>query len=108
MAGVVLTVGVRVDDDVGTMLQRRLDTRGEAARQPLVGGQADDVSASLARDAHGAVGRAVVDDDDLDLVDALDPPWQLGKGTRQHLLFVPRGDRMTSFMSISGPGPAAP
>ena len=53
----------------------------------------DDVPhAVLAGDLDGAVGRAVVDDHHLDLVDAVDPFWQVGEGLRKRGLFVQARD----------------
>ncbi len=67
----VLVVGVGVDDDVGAELEAGVEPRLEAGRQALVVGQADDVlDAVLAGDLDRAVGRAVVDDQQLDRVDA--------------------------------------
>ena len=71
---VVLVVGVGVDDHVGAELQRSVEPGLEAVGQALVVGEADDVvDAVLARDLDRAVGRAVVDDQPLDVVEARRP-----------------------------------
>ena len=71
---VVLVVGVGVDDHVGAELQRRVEPGLEAGREALVVGQAHDVvDAVRARDRDVAVGRAVVDDQPLDGVEARRP-----------------------------------
>ena len=63
----VLVVGVGVDDDVGAELEAGVEPGLEAGRQALVVGQADDVlDPVLAGDLDRAVGRAVVDDQQLD------------------------------------------
>ena len=67
----VLVVGVGVDDDVGAELEAGVEAGLEAGREALVVGQADDVlDPVLAGDLDRAVGRAVVDHQQLDLVDA--------------------------------------
>ena len=69
----VLVVGVGVDDDVGAELQAGVEAGLEAGGEALVVGQPDDVlDPVLAGDLDRAVGRAVVDDQQLDLVDAVD------------------------------------
>jgi hypothetical protein len=68
---VVLVVGVGVDDQVGAQLEARVEPRLERGREALVVRKADDVlDAVRARDLDGPVGRAVVDDQPLDRVDA--------------------------------------
>ena len=70
-APLVLVVGVGVDDDVGAELQAGVEPRLEAGGEALVVGQADDVlDPALAGDLDRAVGAAVVDHQQLDLVDA--------------------------------------
>ena len=89
----VLVVGVGVDDDVGAELEAGVEAGLEAGRQPLVVGQPDDVlDAVLAGDLDRAVGRAVVDDQQLDLVDPLDPAGDVGDRRRQRRLLVEAGD----------------
>ena len=90
---VVLVVGVGVDDHVGAELQRRVQARLEARRQALVVGQADDVvDAVLARDLDRAVGRAVVDDQPLDDVEARQLARQVAQRDGEGLLLVQAGD----------------
>ena len=80
----VLVVGVGVDDDVGAELEAGVEARLEGGREPLVVGQPDDVlDALLARDLDRAVGRAVVDDQQLDRVEAVDLARQVGDRRRQ-------------------------
>ncbi len=80
VAAEVLVVGVGVDDDVGAELQRRVEAGLEAGRQALVVRQLDDVvDAVRARDLDRAVGRAVVDHEHLDLVEARDRSGQIGE-----------------------------
>ena len=71
---VVLVVGVGVDDHVGAELQRGVDAGLEAGGQALVVGQAHEVvDAVRARHRDRLVGRAVVDDEPLDDVEARRP-----------------------------------
>ena len=73
VGAVVLVVGVGVDDDVGAELERRVEPGLEAGGEALVVRQPHDVvDAVLARDLDRAVGRAVVDDQPLDDVEAGD------------------------------------
>ncbi len=79
----VLVVGVGVDDDVGAELEAGVEARLEAGGEPAVVGEAHDVvDAARARDLDGAVGRAVVDDEPLDLVDAGDRARQVARASR--------------------------
>ena len=89
----VLVVGVGVDDDVGAELQARVEARLEAGGEALVVRQLDDVvDAVLARDLDRPVGRAVVDDEPLDDVDAGDLAREVGQRRRERLLLVEAGD----------------
>ena len=79
--------------DVGAELEAGVEAGLEGRREALVVGQADDVlDAALAGDLDRAVGRAVVDDEELDLVDAVDLPRQVGDRRRQRRLLVEAGD----------------
>ena len=90
---VVLVVGVGVDDHVGAELERRVQARLEAVRQPLVVGQPDDVVDAVGdRDLDGAIGRAVVDDEPLDGVETGDLTGQVGQRPRERLLLVETWD----------------
>ena len=63
----VLIVGVGVDDEVGALLEGRVDARRERGGQPLVPAQPHDViHAARARDVGRPVARPVVDDQRLD------------------------------------------
>ena len=70
-------------------VEARLEARGQAA---IVGQLHDVIDAVLARDLDGAVGRAVVDHEPLDLVDALDLAREVRQRARQGGLFVEAGD----------------
>ena len=98
----VLVVAVGVDDDVGAELEGVVDAVLEGAGQPLVAGVPHEVrDAERAGDLDRPVGRAVVDDDDDDLVDALDrrsgstaaPTGRVSSSLRH-------GTCTTSFMAI--------
>jgi hypothetical protein len=85
----VLVVGVGVDDHVGAELQGCVEPGLEAGGEALVVGQRDDVvDAVRARHLDGRVGRAVVDDQPLDLVDPLDLAREVGERRRQLLGLV--------------------
>jgi hypothetical protein len=89
----VLVVRVGVDDHVGPQLQRRVHAGLECAREPLVVGQANDVlDAERARDVDRRVGRAVVDHEPLDRVEAVEPARQIGQRGRQLLGLVLAGN----------------
>ena len=67
----VLVVGVGVDDEVGAELERGVDAGDERGGQALAAAEAHDVVHAVgARDVRRAVTRAVVDDEDLDAIDA--------------------------------------
>ena len=67
VGGVVLKVGVEVDDDVGAHGERLLEPGGERGGEAAVRGQPHDAVGSVpAGHIRGAVGRAVVDDENLD------------------------------------------
>ena len=90
---VVLVVGVGVDDHVGAELQRGVDARLEARRQTLVVGQAHEVvDAVRARHRDRLVGRAVVDHEPLDGVEALDLARQVRERRAELLRLVEAGD----------------
>ena len=90
---VVLVVGVGVDDHVGAELQRGVDARLEARGQALVVGQAHEViDAVRARDRDRLVGRAVVDHEPLDDVEALHLARQVRERLRELLCLVEAGD----------------
>ena len=74
VAAFVLVVGVGVDDHVGAELQAGVEAGLERGGEALVVGQPDDVvDAVRARDLDRPVGRAVVDDQPLDRVEARAP-----------------------------------
>ena len=90
---VVLVVGVGVDDHVGAELERRVEPGLEARGEALVVGQAHDVvDAVCARDLDRAVGRAVVDDQPLDRLEAVDLAREVGQRDRERLLLVQARD----------------
>src|SRR5690606_18497572 len=89
----VLVVGVGVDDDVGAQLEGGVQPRLEGGGQALVVGQLDDVvDPVLPGHLDRAVGRAVVDDEPLDLVEAGDLPGQVGQRDRELVLLVEARD----------------
>ena len=89
----VLVVGVGVDDDVGAELQAGVEPGLEAGREPLVVGQPDDVlDPAFARHLDRAIGRAVVDHEQLDRVEAVEGARQVGDRRRQRLFLVQAGD----------------
>ena len=93
VAAVVLVVGVGVDDHVGAELQAGVEPGLEAGGQALVVRQLDDVVDAVgARDLDRAVGRAVVDDQPLDHVEALDRSREVGERRRAADLLVEAGD----------------
>ena len=70
-----------------------VETGGKGPRQPLMIRKAHHlVHAVRLGDGGGAVGAAVVDDDDLDLVDATDLPRQRREGLGKGFLLVQTGD----------------
>ncbi len=84
VGAVVLVVGVGVDDHVGAELQRRVDAGLEAGGKALVVGQAHEVVDAVGTgDRDGLVGRAVVDDQPLDDVEAVDLAGQVGERLRE-------------------------
>ena len=90
---VVLVVGVGVDDHVGAELERRVEPGLEARGEPLVVGQAHDVvDAVRARHLDGAVGRAVVDDQPFDALEARHLARKVGQRDRERLLLVQARD----------------
>ena len=93
VGGLVLVVGVGVDDHVGAQLQPGVETGLEGGGQPLVVGQADDVvDAVLTRRLHGPVAGAVVDDQPLDRVEARDLAGKAAERQRELPFFVEARD----------------
>ena len=93
VGAVVLVVGVGVDDHVRAELQRRVDAGLESGGQALVVRQAHEmVDAVGARDRDGVVGRAVVDDEPLDDVEALHRAGQVSERLRELVGLVEAGD----------------
>ena len=89
----ILVVAVGVDDDVGAGLEAGVEPGAEGVGKAAVAGLGDDmIDAEGPRDLDRAVGRAVVDDQDLHLVDARDAPRNGGHGLGQRRLFVVAGD----------------
>jgi hypothetical protein len=101
---VVLIVSVGVDDDVGAKVQARLQAVAEAPGKALVALVAHDVvDADLACHVDGAVGAAVVDDEELDRVDPLDLARDVRHRLGQRVLLVVAGDLDDK---LQGVGPA--
>ena len=93
VARVVLVVGVGVHDDVGAELEARVEPGLERGGEALVVREPDDVvDAVRARDVDRAVGRAVVDHEPLDRVDAGHLAGEVGERLRELLFLVLAGD----------------
>jgi hypothetical protein len=91
--GGVLVVRVRVDDHVRPQLQRGVQPGLEALCESLVVGEPHDmVDAVRPRDLDRRVCGAVVDDEPLDRVEALDLARQVRKRDGERLLLVEAGD----------------
>ncbi len=89
----VLVVAVGVDDDVGSERERGLEAGFERRREsPAPRGALHVLDPVPLRDFRRSVGRAVVDHQDLDLVEALDRAGDLGEGRGKGLGFVEAGD----------------
>ncbi len=105
VAAVVLVVGVGVDDHVGAELQGRVEAGLEPRGEALVVRQPDDVvDAVLAGHLDGAVRRAVVDDQPLDRVEAVELPGQVGERRRKRGLLVEAGDLDDQLHCACGQG----
>ena len=88
-----MVVRVRVDDDVGAELQRRVDAGLEACGQALVVRQAHEVLDAVGTcDRDGLVGRAVVHDQPLGDLKALHCPGQVGERLPELACLVEAGD----------------
>ena len=99
VAAEVLVVGVGVDDHVGAELQAGVEAGLEGRGEALVVGQPDDVvDAVLARDLDRAVGRAVVDHEPLDRVEAVDLARQVGERAGSVSSSFRQGIWMMSFI----------
>src|SRR5207237_8231689 len=73
-------------------LERRVEPRLEGAREPEMHGEAEEVGrARAARRARGGVGRAVVDDQRLDAVEAGHAARQTGQRLGEVRLLVEPG-----------------
>ena len=93
IAAVVLVVGIGIYDDVGAKLEAGIEARLESGSQPLVAGQLDNViDPAFLRHLDGPIGRAVVDDQRLDLVHTFDRGGQVGERHGEVFLLVQAGD----------------
>jgi hypothetical protein len=89
----VLIVRVGVDDVVGIELQRGVETRGKRRREAFASPETDDVlHAVSARDLDRVVGRAVVDHENLDAIDARNLARHVGQRGRQRRRLVEARD----------------
>jgi hypothetical protein len=89
----VLVVGVGVDDDVGAEAHARVEAGHVHGREAAVAREAEHVvHADLRGVLGGAVGAAVVDDEDLDAVDAREAARQVGEGLPEVVPLVEAGD----------------
>ena len=85
----ILVVAIGVDDDVRTLAQGFLDPARETAREAAIGAVLHDVvDTETPRDLDRAVGRTVVDHEDLDLVDARNAARKIDERLREGLLLV--------------------
>jgi len=85
----VLVVAVGVDDDVGPVKEGVVHPVAEGPGETHVAHVVHEVlDAVLARHLDGAVGRAVVDDQDVDLINARDGPRDRRQDGGEGLLFV--------------------
>ena len=88
----VLVVSVRIDDDIRTEPETRVQACCESVGKPHIVLVADDmVHAERPGSRYRPVGAPVVDDQVFDLVYALDRFWQVGNRSRQCILFVEAG-----------------
>src|SRR5688500_263247 len=93
VAGEVLVVGVGVDDDVGAETKGGVDPGDECRGEAAMRLQGDDVcGAGLPRHLDRTVHAAVVDDECLDRVDALDLLWNVTQCLRDRCFLVVGGD----------------
>ena len=100
LARVVLAVAVDLDGDVEVMLGRILDARLNGGADAEVVRQAEHGCAGRAGELGGAVGRAVVDDDDLEVgVEVPDLGDDLRDGAR---LVVGRDDGRFPHTAVIG------
>lgn len=88
VGGVVLIIGIRIDDDVGPALHAGGKAGHEGAGEAEVGTLDHVIDAAGAGDLGGAVGAAIIDDEPLDGIDAGKRPWQLLQGDGQSLFLV--------------------
>src|SRR5690606_345291 len=85
----VLSVGIGVDDDVRARGESRVDSAAEGGGEAPVAAMAHDVlHAPPASDLGGGVRAPIVDHEEFDRVDAVDPPGQGGDGVGKGASFV--------------------
>jgi hypothetical protein len=85
----VLIVGIRIDDEVGTGFQRRVDPRHECRGETLVASQPHDViGAAPPCHLRRPVARSIVHHEDFDDVDSSDDAREIGerRGQRRRLV----------------------
>ena len=93
VVGAVLVVRVGVHDHVGAELEAGVDSGLERDGEALVRVEADDVVHSeVAGDLRGSVGRPIVNDEPLHLVEARNLPRQVADGGGQGGLLVEAGN----------------
>ena len=98
IVGVVLVVGIGVDDHVRAQPQTGVQHGHEAARQPLVAGVAHEVIHAVgAGHRHRVVGAAIVDDQPFDRVETGHCAGQGGQRNAQGFGFVVTGDLDDEF-----------
>jgi hypothetical protein len=80
----ILVIGIGVDDEVGALAQRGVDTGRERGGQAALAIEADHMMHAMrVRDVRGPVGGPVVDDQVFDHVDARQRSRQIGQCRRQ-------------------------
>ncbi len=89
VGGIILIVGIRVDDDVRTFRQTPLQPRHEGIGKAAIDRQVHDmIHAMRPCDLNRAVGAAIVDDQPFDLVHTGNFPGQGGQRLGQGLFFI--------------------
>lgn len=100
IGGVVLVIGVSIDDEVRAEPQAGLQPGGKGGRQPGVMRQPQHmIHLTVLRGLRGAVSAAVIDHQQLHLIDPVDAARQLHHRLRQRFGFVIAGDLDNEFHS---------
>lgn len=90
---VVLVVPIRVDDDIGSEHQAAVEASSERVSQAPVSSEADNmVDTTFLGDFDSSIGAAIIDDQDLDLIDARYLPRYITDRCGERVLFVEARD----------------